>query len=116
MIAGARRPFALAVLGLSIAIAAAVALQDQWSERAWWVLAWGCIVYAAAVALTPHRPVPAAAQRAPPPPNVAVPAQPSQEFVRLTEEALRCLNNPAALARCELSSHIPATLESSHKG
>lgn len=108
----ARKPFALAILALSIAIAAAVALHDQWSERAWWVLAWGCLMYTIAVVLAPLKRPPARPEPATPDRPNGFSTQPTEQFVHLTEEALRCLNNPAALARCDLSIHIPASLVS----
>ncbi len=95
-------------------MAIVVARIAPWSGRAVWLLGWGLIAYLAValVAAVHGRSVP------PPVPVLLVASDveeppaplPREDLVRMTEEALRRLNNPATLATCALGSRIPRTL------
>lgn len=107
-------PLGLALFLISATLAIVVASIAPWSGRAVWLLVWGLIAYFAVV-------LAAAVQRRSFPSPVAVPfvardlveppaPLPREDLVRMTEEALRRLNNPATLATCALGPRIPRTL------
>ena len=98
-------PFGLALLVASFVIALVIALATDSPYRAFWVLLWGLLAYAACV-LVPvgrKREAPTLA-RAP-----EIDGEPV-DFVRLLEESLRHLNDHGALATTRLTRSIPLTL------
>jgi hypothetical protein len=110
-LADLRHPVALGMLVISVACAISVAIWAPWSGRAGWVLLWGVLAYAAAVLAVRERPDPVDLA----PERVASPAGtstevPLEDLVRLTEEALRRLNNPALLAASGLIARLPLTV------
>jgi len=102
----------LTILALSV-ILSVVLLKTPLAGRVWMILAWGVGVYVLAVAASALAHARQVHGRSPTSPiAVSVPAEvPRVEVpVRLTEEALRRLNNPAALADCTLAGYLPLTL------
>lgn len=119
-----RHPFGLALLIASSLLAGAMRflpVLERWSATALWVLLLGVLAYAASViALHRTRPILSAKSSAPTD-NAAESSsdfesdvQPSEDFLRPVEEALRRLNNPAALSKCELLQRLPGTLTAIH--
>ena len=126
------RPFVhpLAVFVLLAGALVAVVLEDRagWSNRAQWVAAWTFAGYAALVgvqliqrgrAAKPVAPSPAIppAASSPERPGSALPeADPpvppggAEDAVLYMQEALRRLNNPAALGDCALAHRLPKTI------
>ena len=119
-----RHPFTVALLVTSLLLAGAMwflPALDPWSPQAHWILVLGLVAYAASVAaIRRWQPAP---PESPSPPVISsadLPAtdfdaeqQSSQSFALLVQKALRCLNNPAALSRCELLRRLPGTLSAS---
>jgi hypothetical protein len=75
-------------------------------------MVWGATVYVAAAAISalsrPPRPEPPKS----PPRQMADPASPrGSALIRPAEDALRRMNNPAALGDCALVGHLPHTLK-----
>jgi hypothetical protein len=119
-----RHPFAVGLLVTSLLLAGAMWVLpalDPWSPQARWILALGLVAYAASVAaICRWRPSPTEPAGRPPISNIDLPEndlgaeeQVSQDFARLVQEALRQLNNPSALSKCELALRLPGTLSAS---
>ena len=109
--AGFRHPVALGMLVASVAVAVDVAVWAPWSGRAGWVMIWGALAYAAAVLATSPGPAPAYDPVESPPKSVlSTTDAPLEDLLRLTEEALRRLNNPALLAASGLIARLPLTV------
>jgi hypothetical protein len=105
-LADLRHPVALGMLVVSVAFATGVAIWAPWSDRAGWILVWGGLTYAAAVLAVHPRSVPATTASQP----ASSTELPPDDLVRLTEEALRRLNNPALLAASGLVARLPLTV------
>jgi hypothetical protein len=91
-------PLALGLLGVSLAGAAWVHTVEPWSGRALWVVGWGFVIYAAAVAarlvFRPQKTTPIA----------------SEDVARLVSQALRDLDKTGRLAQSELIAVLPRSL------
>jgi hypothetical protein len=109
---GFRHPVALGILIVSVAFAIGVAIWAPWSGRAAWILGWGALAYLAAILAVHPRSAPANAPvDVPESQSVASTTEvPVEDLVRLTEEALRRLNNPALLATSGLVARLPLTV------
>ena len=90
---------------------------ERWSDQALWVLLLGLLAYAATIiALYRTRTgdsakIPTLADNAAESSSDdGTDGQPSADLLRLVEEALRRLNNPAALSRCGLLRRLPGIL------
>jgi hypothetical protein len=116
-----RHPFGLALLIPSLLLSGLMRFLpglERWSAEALWVLLLGLLAYAASVAsLWRWRPGPpdspgplVISSTGLPAADVGAEQQSPQDFALLVQEALRCLNNPAALSRCELLRRLPGTL------
>jgi hypothetical protein len=104
---------------LVVTVAASLALTlTPLASRAGILLGWGVLVYLVAALLLPTGGTteaiaapavgqPEAVEAAPAP--AAAPAG-GTALIRATEEALKKLNNPAALGECALASRLPCTL------
>lgn len=112
-----RHPFAAALLITSLLLAGAMRFLpplDPWSRQAPSIVVLGLVAYAASVAAicrwrpSPLQPVISDLDL----PENDLPAQEqaSQDFAKLVDGALRKLNKPAALSRCELVRRLPGTL------
>ena len=116
--AGARwkhflHPVGLVILVFTAILAGVIEARAPWSDRAGWAILWGVLAYGATVLVSAasrsasrstHGIAPAAGgehPRADPP---------LEDLVPFTEEALRRLNDLAALASCSLAARIPRTL------
>lgn len=100
-----RDPRPLTILAVTIVLSAALAFTPL-PGRAWLILGWGILMYLAAVVVVARS---WARRDHPPPPP---PGSPDEvDWIRLTEEALRKLNNPAALGQCALADHLARTLD-----
>ncbi len=113
-------PFGLALLGTSAVIALGVGLLAPWSGQALLILVWGFLGYGAALAATVvlqrgTKPPPEASPESVSPRSVPlnhspVMTGPTVDWARLTEEALRRLKSPTALAQSGLVAALPHTL------
>ena len=99
----------LAIFGATLVLASAPLLGAPWERRTVLLLVWGAIGYLsiAAVEVLRTRDVKPIAARASSP--AATPVE-TDDFARLTEEALKYLRTPAELARCALSNRLPHVL------
>jgi hypothetical protein len=108
---GLRHPLGLVILGSSLVLAFVALLGGPGADRAFWLALWGVWAYAAVTGASTMLIWRGGAQPAYPPtlsPQPLTTAEP--DLARLTEEALRHLRDPAALAGCELASHLPRSL------
>lgn len=124
-------PLGLGILLISGVAALAVMRLASWSGRTPWVIGWGLAAYAAVVALLLIRERiasrPLSSSRDPGEDGTGLPDGPDRaeaaehsffaaasrdNIVALTQEALRRLNNPAALGACALGPRIPRLLSS----
>ncbi len=102
----------LALLLASVALAVAAAFGAPWSGREAWLLALGAAAYGAVAVKVALRKRPAL----PPAAKAPVAGPGATDILRLTEEALRHMNDPAGLAGCHLLEFIPLTIAAASPG
>jgi hypothetical protein len=117
---GLRHPLGLGLLGASLALALLSTLGGPWRDRELWLALTGVVAYTAVTAtvalrrpteLRPPQSTLSRTQNSAAP--TTAPAQSSDaapDWVRCTEEALRHLREPAALAKCQLAQLLPGSL------
>jgi len=103
----------LAIFGASLVLASAPLLGAPWERRTVLLLVWGVIGYLAiaAVEMLRTRDVKPVVMLASP--TAATPVE-TDDFARLTEEALKLLRTPSELARCTLANRVPHVLTQAH--
>ena len=105
-----RHPFGLSLVIatlLLVGLTRFVPGLEPWSARAPWILLSGVLAYVASVIIL-YRSGPAPIGLSSN--DAESRGEPSDEFPRLVEVALRQMNNPDALSRCQLVHRLPGTL------
>ena len=102
-------PFGLALLVASALVASVVEVRAPWSGRPIWLFLWGILAYGASATVVLLRS--RSFSGTSPPSDKVAPSQ-RNDFVQLTEEALRRLRRPADLGNCALIALLPCTLNS----
>ena len=115
-----RHPFGLVLLIASLLLAALMGYMpglERWSDQALWVLLLGLLAYAASIIVLYRTRTDDSAKSPTLADNTAESSsdggsdgQPPLDLHDLVEEALRRLNNPAALSRCGLLRRLGGTL------
>ena len=121
-------PLALLILLISVSGAIALQVRAPWSDRAVWIVVWGCLAYVATVLTGQFRqPAGIRGRRTRPVTNDASPsrgetalafgtkpplhtAPDTDDLSALVQESLRRLNNPAVLGACGIVSRMPHLL------
>ena len=105
-------PIGLLILVVTAVLASVIKAAAPWSDRAGWIVLWGVIAYAATMLISaiPQRAVRFESTRALAVSEPTLADAAERDLIPVTEEALRRLNDLAALATCSLIARIPLTL------